>query len=236
MASLSRSTVVNAPPNLVFAYVTPGADFNCWMHDPIAIEAYADKAIQICDDYGSFAQTRAQAQIHLGWAMARNAKFDVALPLMTLALASYKETGSTAVLANRLTAEVAEAYRMAGQADEGLQILATSPDRVRGEPARFAEIFRIEGELMLAKGQPDDAAAERLFLESIEIAREDRTVFSELRCSTSLARLWQAQGKTREAHDLLGGIYGWFTEGFDSADLKDAKALLDELKQALVPQ
>ena len=72
--------------------------------------------------------------------------------------------------------------------------------------------------------------AERSFLRAIEVARRQRAKTAELRAATSLARLWRDQGKRAEARDLLAPVYGWFTEGFDTADLKDAKALLDELR------
>ena len=118
---------------------------------------------------------------------------------------------------------------MAGRADEGLQILATSPDRVRGKPVRFAEIYRIEGELMLAKEEPDGAAAERLFQEAIEIAREEPSICWELRSAIRLARLWLKQGKPKAAENLLAPIYERFEEGFDTTDLKEARLLLDPL-------
>ena len=83
---------------------------------------------------------------------------------------------------------------------------------------------------MLLIDEPDERQAESVFLGALEFTRAREAKSSELRATTSLARLWQSQGKTHEAHDLLAPVYDWFTEGFDTADLKDAKALLDELK------
>ena len=93
-----------------------------------------------------------------------------------------------------------------------------------------AELHRLRGELQLALPKPDQSDAEACFGRALAVAREQQAKFWELRAATSLARLWRDQGKRAEARDLLAPVYGWFTEGFDTPDLKDAKALLDELK------
>jgi len=92
-----------------------------------------------------------------------------------------------------------------------------------------AEFQRLLGDLLLAGHNTDTAEAGRAFRTAIEVARQQGAKSSELRATTSLARLLAKQGKRREACTMLAEIYGWFTEGFDTADLKDAKALLDEL-------
>jgi predicted ATPase len=97
-----------------------------------------------------------------------------------------------------------------------------------GERWPEAEIHRLKGELMLSMERAAPAA-ERCFRRSIDVAREQKARSPELRAAMSLARLWAEQGKRRKAHDLLAPVYGWFTEGFETADLKDAKALVDEL-------
>ena len=88
---------------------------------------------------------------------------------------------------------------------------------------------RLKGELLLQQSSDNQAEAETCFHHAITIARSQQAKSLELRAATSLARLWQQQGKRQEAHDLLAPVYNWFTEGFDTADLKDAKVLLDEL-------
>ena len=99
-----------------------------------------------------------------------------------------------------------------------------------------AEMYRLKGELTLAQSSVQGLAssvqkeAEECFLKAIEIARRQQAKSWELRAVMSLSRLWQSQGKKAEARKLLAEIYGWFTEGFDTADLKDAKALLEELQ------
>ena len=92
-----------------------------------------------------------------------------------------------------------------------------------------AELHRLKGKLLLQQRIPDEAQAETCFHQAIDIARQQQAKSLELRAAMSLARLWQQQGKQAEAYELLVPIYGWFTEGFDTTDLREAKALLDEL-------
>jgi predicted ATPase len=98
-----------------------------------------------------------------------------------------------------------------------------------GERWWKADLHRLEGELLLIRASNNQAEAEACFRRALEVARAQSAKALELRASTSLARLWAEQGRRAEAHDLLASVYGRFTEGFDTADLKDAKALLEEL-------
>ena len=130
----------------------------------------------------------------------------------------------------------AEAYRSGGQADEGLTVLAEALEVVDTTGERFyeAELHRLKGELTLQSQAVSQQSivveeAEASFHKALDIARAQEAKSWELRAATSLARLWQQQGKTQEARDLLAPVYNWFTEGFDTADLKDAKALIAEL-------
>jgi len=123
---------------------------------------------------------------------------------------------------------VAERYAQAGLADEGLAILALIAERDRNS-MYGAEILRVEGEAIARSSVPDTAKAEHCFTRALELARGREEKSFELRAGMSLARLWQRQGRRQEAHRLLADIYGWFTEGFDTADLQAAKALLGEL-------
>jgi len=99
-----------------------------------------------------------------------------------------------------------------------------------GERWYEPESHRLKGELLLQQSSDNQAEAENCFQQAITVAQNQQAKSLELRATTSLARLWQQQGKREEAHQVLGDVYGWFTEGFDTADLQDAKALLDELE------
>ena len=128
-------------------------------------------------------------------------------------------------------AQLAVAYGQVGQVDEGMPLLAEALAMVdtTGERASEAELHRLHGELLLRQAVPEAQTAEACFQQALAIARRQQAKWWELRAAMSLARLWQQQGKRQEASDLLASIYGWFTEGFDTADLQDARALLEAL-------
>ena len=119
----------------------------------------------------------------------------------------------------------------AGQVAEGLHLLAEALGafEASGQGHQLTEVHRLKGELLLQQDLSDALQAEVCFQQALAIARRQQAKSWELRVAMSLARLWQSQGKRTEAYDLLAPIYGWFTEGFDTADLQEAKALLDEL-------
>jgi adenylate cyclase len=129
-----------------------------------------------------------------------------------------------------LNAHLSEAYAIAGNLEEAMSVLHEAQDYLAksGEHYYEAEILRLEAESLLVRGQPE-AKAEETFQSAIEIARRQQAKSLGFWATMSLARLWQKQGKTKEARQQLAEIYDWFTEGFDTPDLKDAKALLDEL-------
>ena len=126
---------------------------------------------------------------------------------------------------------LAEAAGHAGQVEEGLRLLAEAlaACEASGRADVLAEAYRLQGELLLQQDAPEVAQAEACFQQALAIARRQQAKSWELRAATSLARLWQQQGQRAEAQALLAPVYGWFTEGFDTVDLQDAKALLAEL-------
>jgi predicted ATPase len=126
---------------------------------------------------------------------------------------------------------LAEAHGKAGQADEGLGVLAKTLGVMDTTEERFweAEIHRLKGELLLGQACPDASHAETCFQTALAVARHQQAKSLELRAAMSLARLWQRQGKTEAARQVLADIYGWFAEGFDTVDLQEARALLEAL-------
>ena len=119
----------------------------------------------------------------------------------------------------------------AGQPDAGLRFLDEASTVMDSTQERFyeAEMHRVQGMLVLAQAADQHAQAETCFQHALDVARRQQARSWELRAAISLARLWQQQGKRAEAHELLAPVYGWFTEGFDTADLQEAETLLDEL-------
>ncbi|MBI3328338.1 MAG: hypothetical protein HYZ81_16745, partial [Nitrospinae bacterium] len=121
-----------------------------------------------------------------------------------------------------------------GQAEEGLRVLAEALALVNagGERRHEAELYRLKGELLLqsgGRGSEHHTEAEACFHQALDVARRQEAKSLELRAAMSLSRLWQQQGKQAEARALLAPIYDWFTGGFDTADLREARALLEEL-------
>ena len=145
-------------------------------------------------------------------------------------LVAYRATGAEVAVPCFL-ALLAETYGKARQIQEALDVLTEALTTVQKTGERFyeAELYRLQGELLLKRTVSDVPQAETCFQQALDIAHRQQAKSWELRAATSLSRLWQQQGKRAEAHEILAPIYGWFTEGFDTADLQEAKALLEEL-------
>jgi predicted ATPase len=126
---------------------------------------------------------------------------------------------------------LADATGHTGQIEDGLRLLAEALTvlKANGQGDGLAEAYRLRGILLLRQPTPDATQAEACFQQALTVARHQQARSWELRAAMSLSRLWQQQGKRQEAYDLLAPVYGWFTEGFDTADLQEAKALLDAL-------
>jgi TOMM system kinase/cyclase fusion protein len=166
-----------------------------------------------------------------GWALTEQGQMEEGMAQMRQGITAWQATGSEV---DRLyyLALLAERYGKAGQAEAGLHILAEALTVMNAIEERYyaAELYRLQGELLLARAMEHDAGAETYFRQALDIARYQQARSLELRAAMSLARLWQSQGKHIAARDLLAPIYGWFTEGFDTADLQEARALLDALQ------
>ncbi len=184
-----------------------------------------------------------------GWALAEQGQGEEGIVQIRQGLSAWQATGAE-LARPYILALLAEAYGKGGQAEEGLSVLAEALAVVdkTGERCHEAELYRIKGELTRQKFQVSgskfqvppspqplipspqaEAEAEACFHTAIEIARRQQAKSLELRAVMSLSRLWQQQGKKEEARQMLSEIYSWFTEGFDTADLQEAKALLEEL-------
>jgi predicted ATPase len=126
---------------------------------------------------------------------------------------------------------LAEVSAHLGHTEDGLQALAEAHTLVEQHEERWweAEIYRLRGVLLLRQPGTPQAEAETWFQRALDVARRQQAKSLELRAAMSLSRLWQQQGKQTEARELLAPVYGWFTEGFDTSDLQDAKALLEAL-------
>jgi class 3 adenylate cyclase/predicted ATPase len=165
-----------------------------------------------------------------GWVLAIQDEGEVGLAQLRQGIAAVLATGQELSRSLCLLL-LAEAVGQAGQVVEGLRLLTEilTAFETSGRGDMLTEAYRLQGELLLRQATPDASQAEACFQQALAIARRQQAKSWELRAATSLSRLWQQQGKRNEAYDLLAPTYGWFTEGFDTADLQDAKALLDEL-------
>jgi class 3 adenylate cyclase/predicted ATPase len=165
-----------------------------------------------------------------GWALFQQGQREEGLAQLHQGLAAMRTAGGEVGRPSFLTL-LAEAYGTMAQADQGLSLLAEARTIMDQNGPRYgeAECHRLEGELWLRQTEPEVSQASRCFQQALDIARQQQAKSLELRAATSLARLWQSQDKRQEAYDLLAPVYNWFTEGFDTADLQEAKTLLDEL-------
>jgi class 3 adenylate cyclase/predicted ATPase len=167
-----------------------------------------------------------------GWALAHQGRVKEGIEEIHQGLRAFQATGAETARPYYL-ALLAEAQGALGEPETGLTALAEALTRAEttGERWYDPELYRLKGALLLQQSSHNATEAESCFHHALDIARTQQAKSFELRAATSLARLWQQQGKRRDAHDLLAPVYHWFTEGFDTADLQDAKALLEALEE-----
>ncbi len=191
--------------------------------------ARAEEAIAIANEHG-FAYILAVGPILLGWALICQGQAAEGARQVRRGVDAYRAIGANIQLPHFLV-PLAEAARALGRPEDGLEVLADAMARVENTGERYfeAELHRLKGELLLDSSPRDHGPAEVAFGKALAVARAQQARSLELRVATSFARLRQAQGKTAQARDLLAPIHGWFVEGIDTPDLKDATALLDEL-------
>jgi predicted ATPase len=216
------------PFSLVLA-LGHAALFHQFRREVSAVQEYAEASLSVAQEQG-FPQYKAYSAILYGWALAHQGLAQDGMAQLHQGLMTYRATGA-AILRPYWLALLAEAHEIRGEPEVGLTALAEALTlaETTGERWYESELYRLKGALLLQQNAANQAEAEHCFQQAITIAQNQQAKSFELRSAMSLSRLWQQQGKRQEAHDLLAPVYGWFTEGFDTADLIDAKALLDEL-------
>jgi class 3 adenylate cyclase/predicted ATPase len=198
----------------------------------VVAQASAERVIAYSTEHGLGAWLLFAPQ-HRAWAISLQGHSEDALAQLSRGLSLQHRVGAD-IGRSQMLSLLAEAFAEAGRTDEALGSLAEALAAVEAQEERYyeSEIYRLKGELLLRKGDANTAEARGCFERAIEIAHQQSAKSFELRATTSLARLNDRQGARVEARAMLAEIYNWFTEGFDTADLKDAKALLDELEAA----
>ena len=196
--------------------------------DYATADALADELFALAREKGSLIW-KAAMTTH-GCVMAVSGRVSDAVQMITSGAAAWRSIGSTIALPMWLT-YLARAYAELDQFDDAWRYIheVTTAAETTKETWYEAEIQRTAGELALISPEPDAAKAEVYFERALAVAREQQAKSWELRAAVSMARLWRDQGKGQQAHDLLAPVHGWFTEGFDTLDLKEAKGLLDQL-------
>jgi predicted ATPase len=193
--------------------------------DNSALGEWVDQLVTVTTEQG-FPHWRAMGTISRGWVKVKNGDMAEGILLLHSGLAASRATGT--FMPHNIDL-LAAACEIAEQIEEGLTLLDAALQIVErtGERWLEAELNRHKGQLLLRQGHFE--AADELYRKALSIAEEQKAKLWELRAAASLARLRRDQGRRDKARDLLAPVYGWFTEGFDTADLKEAKALLDEL-------
>jgi predicted ATPase len=194
-----------------------------------AASVFAEELASLAEEKGAL-YWKPCGMIARGFLFAATGKPADAIATITGALAAYRSTGARLGIPEDL-AYLAKAHSELGQNVDSLRCIGEAMTAVETTKEKWheAEIHRIAGEITLMSPEPDAAKAEAYFERALAVARAQQAKSWELRAAMSMARVWREQGKREEARELLAPVYGWFTEGFDTLDLKQAKALLDEL-------
>jgi predicted ATPase len=216
------------PYSLGFAW-NSAATFHQLRREVRFTQEYAEAAIKLATEQG-FPHWRAYGAIRRGWALAHQGRAQEGVAQLTHGLSASRAAGDK-IMHPYYLALLADAQGTRGEPETGLTVLTEALALVEttGERWHESELHRLKGELLLQQSSDNQVEAESCFHHALEIARTQQAKSFELRAATSLARLWQRQGKRAEAYELLAPVYGWFTEGFDTADLQEAQALLDAL-------
>jgi len=225
-AAIAEARRLAHPPSLAFS-LSLATVLLSLAGDDEALDEWAIQLVTVAAEQG-FPVYGAVGIVHRGWIAVKNGDLADGMSLLRDGAAAYRATG-TELWTPHFIALLARACETAGQIEEALTLLDDALRIVERTGLRWleAELTRHKGQLLLRQGHSE--AAKALYCKALNIAREQEAKLWELRAAVSLARLRRDQGRRAEAHDLLAPVYGWFTEGFGTPDLKEAKALLDEL-------
>jgi len=232
--ALTLARELSHPHSLAYALTFCAAWLHQFRREAQAVQERAEESVALCTEQ-RFPLWLAWGTILRGWVLTERGQREEGIAQMLHGLATSRTMGAELWRPHWL-ALLAEVYGKGGQAEEGLSVLAEALAAIEKNGERYyeAELYRLKGTLTL---QPQvsspksqvEKEAEACFHKAIEVARRQQAKSLELRAAMSLARLWQQRGKKAEARQLLAEVYNWFTEGFDTKDLQEAKALVEEL-------
>jgi predicted ATPase len=205
------------------------ATFYLLRREGLAAQEHAETELALATAQG-FPFWVAGGTIVRGWALAAQGQTAEGIAQMRQGIAAWRALGASVVLSTYL-ATLAEVCRQVGQLGDAQHLLIEAQTLVDTTGERYweAEVYRLQGELLVQASRGKTREAEERFHQALGIARRQQAKSLELRAAMSLSRLWQHQGKQAEARQLLAPIYNWFTEGFDTTDLQEAKTLLEHL-------
>jgi class 3 adenylate cyclase/predicted ATPase len=226
--AVKNARQIGHPTTLMFALHAAGFNHIC-CRDYAAAIAQVDELIALADERGA-PYWKATGTALRGWLFVLTGKASDAVLAITSAITSLRSTGTTLYEPRHLW-YLAMAHAELGQLDDARSCIYDAIEKVEKSKEKWceAEAHRIAGEIALKSLAPDTEKAEKYFEHALSVARAQQAKSWELRAAMSMARLWRDQGKPQQARELLAPVYGWFTEGFDTLDLKEAKALLDQL-------
>jgi predicted ATPase len=227
-AAVMLAQQIAHPFSLSFA-LSAAALFHQFRREVRLTHKRAEAAISLAKEQG-FPHWIAHGSLLCGWALVQQGQAQEGIEQLHQGLIAHRATGAE-LLRPYFLSLLAEAQGTLGEPETGLAVLTEALTLVdtTGESWYEPELYRLKGASLLQQSSDNSTEAETCFHHALDIARNQQAKSFELRTATSLARLWQQQGKCQEAHDLLAPVYNWFTEGFDTADLQDAKALLEAL-------
>jgi predicted ATPase len=225
-AAIAEARRLAHPSSLVSSLVI-GATLLSLVGDIASLDEWAEELVAVATEQG-FRRWRALGTIYHGWVKIKSGDVTEGISILRSGSAAYRATGAE-LMAPYHIALLARACEIGGEIGEAVSLLGDALQIVErtGERWLEAELNRHKGQLLLRQGHTE--AAEKLYRKALGIAVEQEAKLWELRAAASLARLRRDQGRRTEARDFLAPVYGWFTEGFGTPDLKEAKVLLDEL-------